>query len=165
MKFGTLIGGIRSYGLLQSMYTAIYLVRRLIYAVGLIALRDSPALVTSFIIFINITFIGYSISCDPHDSPVSRRIEIANESILMIITCHLLYSLFSVNKLPDPELNDFNELVTETQESMDFKNAVGWSMISFIVLLQAVNYIVIGYEKVKLVKWQLYIRKLKKRHA
>ena len=158
-KIGSLYVGIRHFNALQVYYTVVFLLRRLVYILMLLSLQQTPALVCCLLLLMNIAYIVYLGVALPHTTPTGRIMEYINETLFQLISFHLILSMFrnrykaDATDLLDPP---------ENAAQLAFDDALGWSMIGHIVVLQAINIALLLTNTMWSVKWKLHIRRLKK---
>ena len=128
-KFGSLFLGIRSLTLWQTFYSVVFLLRRLVFVVIVIFLEEIPSLAVILVLILNNAFVAYIALASPHNDQVIFYLELLNEWALQLITSHLLISWLST--------------------SVRFDSILGWSLISFISALFALNMIFIIWQTVK----------------
>lgn len=107
----------------------------------------------------NIAYMIYLGEALPHCSPNGRYMEVLNETLLQLITYHMLLVTFR-NRYKS-NAGDFQEAM-ETVSQLQYDDILGWSMIGHIVVLQAVNFLVIVINTIIGIKRYFYLRKLKK---
>ena len=142
LQIGSLSLGIRNYNWMQSLYSVVFLLRRVAFVSILLGLKDQPAIAINLVLLLNIAFVTYFCSVNPHDNIFTHRREIANEALLQIITYHLALSMLSTGVVYDAIL--------------------GWSMIMFVVLLFTSNILLVSITTVKTLQWKYYLKQLKK---
>ena len=99
------------------------MLRRLLFVVALVGLPDHPGLCVRVIIILNITAIGYFCSVQPHDSPIARRLEVVNESLLQIGTYFLVG--------------------TELSTGVAYDDIIGSCLVATIAILLIINIILV----------------------
>ena len=102
-RFGSLVREIRHYSPWQAQFTTIFVVRRLVYALSLVFLKEYPAVVTILLILSNMLYIAYLNTFYPQSTPILQNIDLANEILLMLLTYHLMFTEFSSYWKSDPE--------------------------------------------------------------
>ena len=139
VKYGSLFLGIRHLSIWQAFYSVIFLLRRLIFALIVVILADTPSIVVGFIIALNMTFICYIGQFNPHNTPSSRRIELMNEAFLQTLSYLFITTWFSTGPA--------------------FDLVLGWIIIGLVaaLLIANIGYIIWlnikkTYEKMKLTK-------------
>ena len=88
-KYGTLYLGMLTQTLLQRLYSSVFLLRRMAYAVLTVVCESQPFILIHSFIATNILYwiyLGYS---SPNDTKLARRMEYFNEFGLQVITYHL----------------------------------------------------------------------------
>ena len=123
-KIGSLTLGIRHYTELQALYSVIFMLRRLLFVAALVGLPEHPGLCVRGIIILNITAIGYFCTVQPHDSPIARRLEVVNESLLQIATYFLVG--------------------TELSTGVTYDDVIGNCLVGTIAILLIINIILVS---------------------
>ena len=141
-KIGSLNQGIRNFRHMQALYSVFFLLRRMIFVIVLLKLKDYPSLVVSSTIILNFFNIMYLGIIEPHSSMFYQIIELFNETFLQLIICFFAISMMS--------------------PGIDFGKGLGWALISFIVALIMVNLVCIIGKTLIEGKWYVHIYKLKK---
>ena len=106
----------------------------------------------------NTAYIIYLGETLPHCTPSGRIMELLNETILQLITYHLILAMFR-NMFKS---NAGDSEAIETVVQLQFDDILGWSLIGHIMFLQIMNFLVILINTLLSVKKYLYLRKLKK---
>ena len=128
---GSLTVGIRTFTVAPRIFTVIFLLRRLVFAIALASLADRPAVFICVLINLNLFFMIYLGSVSPHNDSVQHRIEIFNEMTLQLCIIHWMYALKGI-----PMSQEQIELgISETQETLNYESKVGWSLIYSLLVL------------------------------
>ena len=78
-KFGSLYLGIRTNSPREYAYSMVFLIRRLIYSVITVSCLNNPNICIHVFLLTNVLYIDYLGYSRPHDTNISRRIEVMNE--------------------------------------------------------------------------------------
>ena len=141
-KIGSAYLGTRTADAYPRLYSSVFLVRRMVYAILTILCISNPNILIHVFLFTNLIYSLYLGLANPHDAPLGRRMEFINEIGLQLITYHL--ALFPLA----PTLDD--------------EELAGWSMIGTIGLVFAVNLVIMLGVTIGGVRRKLYLRKLRK---
>ena len=125
-------------------YVIVYLFRRSLFVVVTFSLYYRPGLQVPSMLYMSLLQVSYISQMRYYESVSQRRIEIANECILMGIIYHFIL-------LADPNLN------------LAMRDEVGNSTITFVSSLLAFNTLVIIVVTVKSILRKCYLSKLKKK--
>ena len=103
----------------------------MLFVIILVFFIKYPTIVISLLFFLSIGMICYLGHVDPHDHPVTRKMELFNEVMLILILYHLLLSLISI-----PIDRDLIENgVVETERTVRFSSRLGRSLMGHIIFL------------------------------
>ena len=142
-KIGSLYLGMNVKTVYQRLYSSIFMLRRLLYAILTVSCIDNPNILIHVFLMSNIMYIAFTGYVGPNDTKLARRMEYLNESFLQMTTYHL--ALFPLSPtLADEEL-------------------AGWSMVGFICAVFLCNLVVMLVLSVCGLRRKLYLRKLKKK--
>ena len=118
-KIGSAYLGTRTADAYQRLYSSVFLVRRMVYAILTILCISNPNILIHVFLLTNILYIVYVGLVSPNDTVMSRRMEIFNESGLQLVTYHL--ALFPLAHSTDGEFD------------------WGWSMVGTVGFVFAAN--------------------------
>ena len=111
-------------------YTIVFLVRRLVYIFFLLQYKKQPAILACIILVINIFYIIYLNEAKPHNTPSGHLMEMINETLLQLVSYHLLISMFRIQLKVEID----GEFV-ESWATLAFDDILGWSLIGHIAVL------------------------------
>ena len=100
-KIGSLYLGLQVTTVWQRIYSTVFLLRRLLYAVLTITCIHNPNILIHVFLLTNLIYIVYLGLSGPHDTHLARRLEYINESGLQFISYHL--ALFPLSPTPEDE--------------------------------------------------------------
>ena len=141
-KIGSIYLGIRIKTRAQRLYSSVFLLRRMVYAIlTILCINHGNILIHVFLLtnLINFNYLGLS---NPNDTHLGRKMEFFNEIGLQIITYHL--ALFPLA----PTLED--------------EELAGFVMISAVGLVFIINLAVMCALNIISLRRKLYLRKLQK---
>ena len=122
----------------------VFLYRRLIYSVITVSCLNNPNICIHVFLLLNVLYTDYLGYSRPHDTNISRRIEVMNEVGLQLCTYHLCLFPLSI--------------------SLDDEYHFGTSMIYCVGGILAINLIIIMRITFGAVKRKIYLKGLKKKH-
>ena len=122
----------------------VFLIRRLIYSVITVSCLNNPNICIHVFLLTNVLYIDYLGYSRPHDTKLSRNIEIMNEVGLQLCTYHLCLFPLVLN--------------------LDDEYHFGTSMIYCVGGILGINLLIIMSITFSAVKRKLYLKGLKKKH-
>ena len=141
-KIGSIYLGIRTSTKAQRLYSSVFLVRRMTYAILTITCINNPNILIHVFLLTNIFYFVYLGLASPNDTPLGRRVEFLNGIGLQLITYHL--ALFPLA----PTLDD--------------EALAGWSMIGTVGAIFVANLTIMVCITIGKLKRSCYLKKLKK---
>ena len=156
-KIGSLYLGVRIQNPLEYLYSPIFLIRRLVYIALLIALQAQPVLFLICLIHVNILYLCYNFTVQPHKSKSAALQETINEIFFQLITyCVTLTSWRNFFKILDPKSDEYQE----NNMTILFDRWLGQCAIGLVVCLQIFNLIVIIGVTIKDLRHKLRLKRI-----
>ena len=88
--YSEIFSQVNIYKIAGAYYQIIFIVRRLIFGISIVAIDDKPVIQCLVAIFLNFTYIFYVAYWEPFKTKYQNKMEIFNETINMIITYNFL---------------------------------------------------------------------------
>lgn len=142
-KIGAAYLGIRTRHWSERLYSVVFLVRRMMYAILTVSCLYQPNILIHCFLFCNVLNVVYLGHANPNEQPLARRVEYFNEACLHMITYHV--ALFPLLK-------------TLAEEEL-----AGWSMIGFLGFIFVANLTVMIAVSIGGVKRKCKLKALKKK--
>ena len=124
-------------------YTPLFLLRRSFFVILTFASAHQPNLQVHFFIYSSLWYVIYLGHALPHETMLLTNVELTNECIFLVICYHFVL---------------FTDLVDDFNTSWN----LGWSSISFILLLVVFNTFILGFVLFKALFRKLKLMKLKR---